>query len=174
MSHTIQSTLSLVALALAACSGTKDADDTGDSQGVIEVERADCDEAVGGIPWGNGASYEAEEGAAEEIGAMNLGELPEVIDIAEWPALYRGYIAYSLDIPAGELGATLPRDAVLDMGNMGVVVLASVYSNSADGSGFDFGFFRRAFHRFYTCSKAPPLMLEDFRLAVYDYTALDD
>lgn len=154
---------SLVLLGLAGCDPVKEDTHT---ESITRVE--DCTSAVGGADWDENQPYESVPGIEAELAALDLSSLPAQVDISSILALYRGYIAYALEIDASELGDTLPRDETLAKGELGAVVLGSLLLGD-ELLGIDFPFFRRGFHRYYTCSRSFLATLDDF-LAVYgDY-----
>ena len=55
---------------------------------------------------------------------------------------------------------------------MAEVALASILAGGGDGVLLDFTLYRQGMHRYYACSREPPTTLDDFKLAVVDFTAL--
>jgi hypothetical protein len=163
--------LALAPGALVACLEPKDAADTQDTAPQIQRIQ-DCTAAVGGAEWDENGPYESIGGVDAELAALDLATLPDAIDISSLLALYRGYIAYALDVAPGDLGDTLDRDNLLAKGDLGRGVAGAILQGDAV-TGIDFIFFRRAFHRYYTCSRGFPATLADFVLAYGDYTAWD-
>ena len=158
-----------LALAAGACD-TKSSDgpplspaDSGqslDSGGDRSVVLVDCDASLTGVPWGDPPVSDHNPEIEAILDAIDFGEMPETIDISALLAIYRGGIAYALEIAPAELGDTLNRDAVLASGHMGRVVLASLYTETA--AGIDYTLFRQGLERYYTCSRAFPMTLEGF------------
>jgi hypothetical protein len=145
---------------------------------VVEVDLANCDEPVGGLPWDvpedgdmAGAADESDTGLQLELAEFDFSELPESVDISELIPFYRGLVGYALDWPVDSLGDSLDRDEVLAIGPMGEVVLASIMPGG--DAGFDFTFYRRGLFRYYTCSLSPPLTLEEFRAVVFDFSEVE-
>ncbi|MEE2751504.1 MAG: hypothetical protein VX519_08730 [Myxococcota bacterium] len=132
----------------------------------------DCTVAVGGAAWDENQPFESVPGVEAELAALDLSSLPEQIDISSILSLYRGYIAYALEIDAGELGDTLSRDETLAKGELGAVVLGSLLLGD-EVLGIDFSFFRRGFHRYYTCSRSFPATLDDLMAVYGDYASWD-
>jgi hypothetical protein len=95
--------------------------------------------------------------------------LPEQLDVARFTAYERGFVAYALDMPGEQLVGSVARDALLERGALGVAVLAAYARAGGDGVAFDFGFFRRGFHRFYSCARGFPVTLDAFRADWFDY-----
>ncbi len=162
------SILAAAACGLVACPGTKDAHDTQDTAPQLQIIQ-DCTTAVGGADWDEGAPYESIDGVEDELAALDLSSLPDTLDISGMLALYRGYIAYALDIPPADLGDSLDREDLLARGDLGRAVAGAILQGD-EATGMDFTFFRRAFHRYYTCSRGFPATLTDFSLAYGDYT----
>ena len=158
---------SVALIGLISCDPVKDDTQT---EPITLVE--DCTSAVGGAAWDEGQPYESVPGIETELADLDLTSLPEQVDISSLLALYRGYIAYALEIDASELGDTLPRDETLEKGELGAVVLGSLLLGD-DVLGIDFSFFRRGFHRYYTCSRSFPATLDDFVATYGDYESWD-
>jgi hypothetical protein len=153
---------------LGACLGAKDTPDTQDTAPQAQFIQ-DCTTAVGGADWDENGPFESIGGVEAELANLDLASLPDTLDISEVLALYRGYIAYALDIPPADLGDTLERDDILAKGDLGRGVAGALLQGD-DLTGIDFIFFRRAFHRYYTCSRGFPATLADFVLAYGDYS----
>ena len=156
-------------LSLTACN-TSQEDSAADSQPIVIVN--DCTSAVGGAPWDENQPFESIPGIETELSNLDLTTLPEEVDISTILPLYRGYLAYALQIEAADLGDTLPRDETLAKGDLGAVVLGSLLLGD-DILGIDFSFFRRGFHRYYTCSRGFPATLGDFVAKYGDYEPWD-
>lgn len=152
-------------LGLASCDSHKE-DSRAEAPDIKLVE--DCTTAVGGAPWEENQPYESVPGIEEELESLDLESLPETIDISSMLALYRGFIGYALEIDAAELGDSLNRDETLAKGKLGEVVLGAL-DQGDDVLGIDFSFFRRGFHRYYTCSRGFPATLDDFVATYGDY-----
>lgn len=120
----------------------------------------DCDASLTGVPWGEPSVSDHNPELEEILDSIDFGEMPETIDISGLLAIYRGGIAYALEISPADLGDTLNRDAVLASGHMGRVVLASL--NTEAEAGIDYTLFRQGLQRYYTCSRAFPMTLEGF------------
>lgn len=138
------------------------------------VPRADCDVPIDGVDWGSSPVLDHAPGIAETIEAADLSVLDDEIDISTLAAVYRGGIAYALEIAPTELPSSLNKADVLAKGYLGQVVLASL---SQSVGNMDYTLFRQGLQRYYTCSKRFPLTLEDFE-QVYgeipeEYTLID-
>ena len=129
---------------------------------------AQCETPLGGEPWDLMVA-ESQPGFEEDMMAISLDALPEVIDISNLIPLYRGILAYALDIPPEGLGDTLQKSDLLNQGMLGRVVAASLALGQEDIMGIDFLFLRRGLHRFYHCDRQFPLTLDDFRELIFDY-----
>ena len=165
---TQQCLVASAAWALLACPGPKDTPDTQDTAPQARFIQ-DCTTAVGGADWDDNGPFESIGGVEDDLAALDLASLPDSIDISEMLALYRGYIAYALDIPPADLGDSLEREDLLAKGDLGRGVAGALLQGDAV-TGIDFIFFRRAFHRYYTCSRGFPATLADFVLAYGEYS----
>ncbi len=87
--------------------------------------------------------------------------------------IYRGYIAYALGIVPEQLGGTLEHATAQAAGPLGQVVLTSIARAGSSKAGMDFTFFRRGFHRYYTCSRGYPLTLEGFYATFLDFRGME-
>lgn len=144
-----------------------------DDDGLPATETADCEDPISDQQPSDEAPVDFAPGIEDELAALDLDELPQEVDITSLIPLYRGFVAYALEIPPGELGETVERDAAADSGPLGRVVLGALLRGQNDASGIDFSFFRRGLQRYYTCSRGFPTTLEGFREAILDYEALD-
>ena len=133
------------------------------------VEYIDCDHVFSGIPWPMDHPVEGEGPIDSILDSIDYTALPEQIDISGISAFFRGHIAYALDITPADLPASLDRDAALNSGPLGRVVLASLQRGMQTG-GMDFLFYRRGLQQYYSCSREFPKTLEDFKTGVYDYS----
>jgi hypothetical protein len=138
----------------------------------IEVERAGCQKPIGGhVELTTETAFEAIPGYDDELAALDLAGLPEALDLGSLGIFVRSLVAYMLHIPLAELPDSLSRGEIAQVEPMGKAVLgAFVVAIAAAAPGLDLPFLRRGLHRFYQCDRAFPLKLEDFRLAIYDYS----
>jgi hypothetical protein len=132
------------------------------------VPRATCNELLAGLSWGDDAPPEAQGVEEAELTESVWASLSDPIDISQLVGIDRGLIAYALEIPPNELGATLSHAEALEQGMLGRVVLASI-ARSDNPAWMDLDFFRRGFQRYYTCSKAYPTTLDGFRSAIFQF-----
>jgi hypothetical protein len=123
---------------------------------------------LGGEPWSN-MPVEASPGIEVDLAAVDLSELPDTIDISMMNGVFRGIIAYSLDVRPEDLADTLNKADVLSSGPMGKVVAASLALGQGTAGGIDFLFLRRGLHRYYHCGRDFPKTLDGFKRAVFDY-----
>ena len=155
-------------LSLACTSNEK----TADTSPIVEL--SSCDVPLPVIDWSeSGMPTEGLEGVAEELVEIDLGELEDPVDISELMPMFRGIIAYALEISPADLPNELSHERALESGKLGEVVLASLLLGKADSTGIDFTFFRRGFHHYYTCSKAFPLTLDGFKETYGDFSSSD-
>jgi hypothetical protein len=153
-------------------SDTSGGDDSGSD--TSSVERADCDIPLDGLDWGTSPVIDYDPEIAAKIDAVDFAAMDEEITIGGLAALYRGGIAFALEVGPGELGGTLNRDETLAKGHLGRVVLASL---GEDPSTMDYTLYRQGLQRYYTCSKGFPMTLEGFERVYGDipeeYTDID-
>lgn len=147
--------------------------DTGPSTVVVPV--ADCAVELMGISWGLPAVSDHNPIFEATLAAIDFEALPEQFDISELLGIYRGGIAYALEIEPSQLGGTIDRDEALEVGWMGKVVIASLMTDEL--AGIDYLFFRQGLQRYYTCSRGFPMTIDGFQ-AVYgelsaEYTDID-
>ena len=135
------------------------------------VEIARCERPLGGEPWENPELTEAAPGVEEDLMAIDLTRLPDTINIGQINKLFRGTVAFMLDIPPETLGDTLDKADVLARGMLGRVVAASFVLGESDPTGLDFLFLRRGLHRYYHCDRDFPLTLDGFRASIFDFPA---
>jgi len=128
-----------------------------------------CDDPLPAIDWGDSGIPEAFTEIEDELAATDLSGLSDPIDISAFIPLYRGFIAYALSIPPAELGDSLAHAQAEAAGSLGEVVLAAIARADPPEVGMDITFFRRGFHRYYTCSRGYPLSLEGFYLTFVDF-----
>jgi len=134
-----------------------------------EVEFVTCDDVLPGIDWGDSTVPEAFPDIEDELAATDLSVLSDPIDISALLGIYRGFIAYALGIAPSQLGDSLPHATAQAAGPLGEVVLASIARAPSSEAGMDFTFFRRGFHRYYTCSRGYPRDLEGFYATFLDF-----
>jgi hypothetical protein len=134
----------------------------------MNARYAQCETPLGGEPWDLMVA-ESQPGFEEDMMAISLDDLPEVIDISNLIPLYRGILAYALDIAPEGFGDTLQKSDLLNQGMLGRVVAVSLALGQEDIMGIDFIFLRRGLHRYYHCDRQFPLTLDDFRELVFDY-----
>jgi hypothetical protein len=134
-----------------------------------DVEFSTCENPLPGIDWGDSNIPEAFSDIDAELAATDISGLSDPIDISEMAGIYRGFIAYALGIAPDELGDSLEHATALAAGSLGEVVLASIARDASGEAGMDFTFFRRGFHRYYTCSRGYPTTLEGFFATFLDY-----
>ena len=131
---------------------------------VISVDISSCDTPLPVIDWSaSGMPTEGIEGIEDELAALDLSVLEDPVDISTIMPMFRGIIAYALEIPPSELPNTLTHEQALQQGSLGEVVLGSLLLGKEDPTGIDFSFFRRGFHRYYTCSRGFPTSLAAFQ-----------
>ena len=146
---------------------SSDSSSGSESGSTPEVPLASCDVEIDGVPW-DPVPVEGLPGFDAELAAVDLAALPDPVDISGLPDLFRAFIAYALGIPGADLGPSLEIEATLERGPLGEVVLASLARDNP--AGLDFEFFRRGFHRYYTCSQAYPLTLDGFYAEYWDFS----
>ena len=151
------------------CDTQQKPDDT-----ALVVAVASCDVPLPVIDWSeSGTPTEGMEGVAEELAEIDLRELNDPVDISSLMPMFRGMIAYALEITPGDLPNNLSHARALEAGKLGEVVLASLLLGQSDSTGIDFTFFRRGFHHYYTCSKKFPLTLDGFKETYGDFQSSD-
>lgn len=143
--------------------GAPSADDSGSA----EVEVVDCSMAIPGVSWGDPPVTDFNPNITTELEALDLGAIPEELDISALLPLFRGGIAYALEIPPSDLGSSLSKADLLAAGDLGLVVLASLATD--DDLGIDFTIFRQGLQRYYTCSRAFPRTLDGFKALYGDF-----
>ena len=152
---------------LLACPASKDNDTEDTSTGIQIIQ--DCTQAVGGAAWDENQPYESVSGVEDELNALDLASLADETDISGFSALYRGFLAYALETSAADLGDSRSRDDLLAQGDLGRVVAGALLQGD-EATGMDFIFFRRGFHRYYTCSRGFPATLDDIVATYGDYS----
>jgi hypothetical protein len=157
-------------LSLSGCS--KDPTESGESGDSGQGPDA-CDSLLSGVPWGEVSDFDPTFEAS--LNAIDFEALPESFDISGLLPIFRGGVAYALEIPPEELGDTLNRDETLATGHLGRVVLAALSTD--DDLGIDYAIFRFGIQRYYTCSRGFPMTLDGFEAAFGtipdDYTDVD-
>lgn len=141
----------------------------GANQDEPNIEFATCENRLPGIDWGDSNIPEAFADIDAELAATDISALADPIDISAMAGIYRGFIAYALGIAPSELGDSLAHTTALAKGHLGEVVLASIARDASGEAGMDFTFFRRGFHRYYTCSRGYPMTLDGFFATFLDY-----
>jgi hypothetical protein len=131
---------------------------------------AQCDQALGGDPWETMVA-ESQPGFEDDLAAISLDGLPDTVDISALNRIFRGILAYTLDIPPEDLGDSLQKEDILARGVLGRVAAASLVLGATDPTGIDFLFLRRGLHRYYHCDRDFPTTLNGFRQAIFDYSA---
>ena len=150
--------------------GTNDAQTTPD-MGAEQVELARCEDPLGGEPWSN-MPVEATPGIEMDLAAVDTTDLPDEIDISGMNGIFRGIIAYSLDVRPEALGPTLRKVDLVRGGPMGKVVAASLALGQGTAGGIDFLFLRRGLHRYYHCGRDFPKTLDGFKQAILNYDSV--
>ncbi len=148
----------------------------GDSAGAPQdsgVAPDACETLVSGVPWGDVTDFDPSFEAS--LNSIDFEALPESFDISALMPIFRGGVAYALEISPSDLGDTLNRDEVLATGHLGRVVVAALSTD--DELGIDYAIFRKGIQRYYTCSRGFPPTLDAFE-AVYGpipeaYTDID-
>lgn len=140
---------------------------SGDAE--VQVAFAQCNTPLGGESWENPDLTEAQPDFEAALMSVSIEGLPATIDISQLGSLYRGMLAYTLDIPADALGNGIDTSDMLSRGMLGRVAAASLALGEADGSGLDLRFLRRGLHRYYHCDRNFPRTLEGFRAMYFDY-----
>jgi hypothetical protein len=120
------------------------------------------------MPWGDLIPVEGGGEIDEELAALDLQGMEAEIDISEMLAIYRGMLAYALEISVDDLGDTLDRDTLLANEPMGPMVLGSILQGD-ETTGMDVYFFRRGLQQYYTCSQGFPLRIEGFKALYWDW-----
>jgi hypothetical protein len=143
---------------------------TADS-GDAAVQLASCDTPLPALDWGNGPPIESLEGIEDELADMDFSQLSDPVDVSALIPLYLGFVAYALEIPPAEIGSSITHAQAEAAGDLGQVVLGSLLLGQDTVLGIDFDFFRRGFHRYYTCSRPFPTTLEGFKETYGDYDA---
>lgn len=135
-----------------------------DSTSIPNIEYASCESSLPAINWSEGeAPIEGLEGVEDELAAIDLSSLEDPVDISNLIPMFRGIIAYALEIAPDDLPNSLSHAQAFEAGKLGEVVLASLLLGKEDSTGVDFSFFRRGFHHYYTCSRGFPSTLEGFQ-----------
>jgi hypothetical protein len=125
---------------------------------------ADCSEELPSLDWTeNSIPSEGITGIEEELSALDFSQLDDPIDISTMLPMYRGLIAYALEIRPSDLSSSLTHETIQNTGVLGDVVLGALLLGKEDVTGFDITFFRRGLHRYYTCSRGFPLTIEEFQ-----------
>ena len=147
-----------------ACQTNKDVKPETDSaqDDSSPAELSDCETLLPALPWGQGAPIESLEGIEDELAALDLSQMSYPVDISDLIPLYRGYVAYALEISPTEIGDSISLEQAEAAGELGQVVLGSLLLGEDTLLGIDFDFFRRGFYRYYTCSRAFPKTLDAF------------
>jgi hypothetical protein len=127
------------------------------------------------VDWGVPPVGDHNPGIDITLDAVDYDGIEAELDISELAAIYRGGIAFALEISPSALGDTLLKEEVLEHGHLGRVVLASLATD--DEVGIDYMLFRQGLQRYYTCSRGFPLTLDGFE-RLYgaipdDYTDVD-
>jgi hypothetical protein len=117
-----------------------------------------CDSLLPGVPWGETSDFDPTFEAS--LNAIDFDALPQSFDISGILPIFRGGIAYALEIPPAELGDTINRDEALATGHLGRVVVAALSTD--DDLGIDYAIFRYGIQRYYTCSRGFPVTLDGF------------
>jgi hypothetical protein len=132
--------------------------------GVLEDSGQDpdlCDTLLSGVPWGEISDFDPTFEAS--LNAIDFDALPQSFDISGLLPIFRGGVAYALEIPPAELGDTINRDEALATGHLGRVVVAALSTD--DDLGIDYAIFRNGIQRYYTCSRGFPGTLDGFEAA---------
>ena len=144
-----------------------------DSSTIPQIQVSTCAEPLPAIPWSDdGFPVEGIEGIEEEIANLDLSQLPDPVPIGSLLPLFRGVIAYVLEIPPADLSNEITHAQALEKGKLGEALLGSLLLGQEDPNGIDFSFLRRGIHEYYTCSKGFPLTLTDFQLLYGDYESM--
>ncbi len=138
----------------------------------VNVEVARCEEPLGGLPWTN-MVVESTPGFEADLASVDVSDLPEEVDISAMNGLFRGLIAYALDVAPEQLGGTLRTADLLAGGPLGRSVAASLALGAGSPVGIDFPFLRRGLHRYYHCGRGFPRTLDGFREAVFDFRPVE-
>ena len=155
--------------ALTSCAKDPSSTDSQDSGEGIDA----CETLLAGVPWGEISDFDPTFEAS--LNAIDFDSLPESFDISELLAIYRGGIAYALEISPAELGDTINKDEALAVGHLGRVVVAALSTD--DELGIDYAIYRNGIQRYYTCSRGFPGTLDGFEATFgsipEDYTDID-
>tara|TARA_B110000037_G_C17039817_1_gene473183 strand:+ start:196 stop:1065 length:870 start_codon:yes stop_codon:yes gene_type:complete len=147
--------------------GCQGVDKIEDSAEESIVALSSCDQSLPLIGWSEGtALVESVQGIEEELAALDLTQLPDPVDISNLIPLYKGFVAYALEIAPETIGDSLSHADALRADKLGEIVLGALLLGQDDLIGIDFEFFRRGFYRYYTCSRGFPLTLDGFQ-AIY-------
>ena len=157
MRHTIFRT-SFLLFALISCDKESQLPDT--SSGSLDSGQVSdaCETLIPGVPWGDVTDFDPN--FEDALNAMDFDSLPESFDISALLPIFRGGLAYALEISPSDLGDTLNRDEVLASGHLGRVVVAALSTD--DELGIDYAVFRKGIQRYYTCSRGFPATLDAF------------
>lgn len=146
--------------------------DKTDTATTPNIEYTSCDTPLPVLEWmTNAVPIEGIEGIEDELASVDLNNLEDPVDISGLIPMFRGIIAYALEIAPADLPDSLSHAQALEAGTLGEVVLASLLLGKEDPTGIDFSFFRRGFHRYYTCSRAFPSTIEGFQQVYGTYNA---
>jgi hypothetical protein len=138
-----------------------------------ELAVSSCDQVLPAVDWTEGTSIVESVNIEDDLAALDLSQLPDPVDISALLPLYRGFVAYALEISPTEIGDSLSHADAESAGMLGQVVLGALLLGQDTELGIDFEFFRQGFHRYYTCSKGFPLTIEGFQ-SVYGTYSSDD
>jgi len=132
-----------------------------------------CETLIPGVPWGDVTDFDPT--FEDSLNAIDFDALPEHFDISALSPIFRGGVAYALEVSPADLGDSIDRDEALSTGHLGRVVVAALSTD--DELGIDYAIFRKGMQRYYTCSRGLPATLDGFE-AVFgpipeDYTDID-
>lgn len=165
--HSLLPFMTLIFLLFSGCQ-----DKNTDSEQASDIQISTCSSPLPAVAWSESSMpIEGESGIREELESLDLTLLSDPVDISALLPLFRGAIAYALEISPQDLPNQLMHEQAYDAGILGKVVLGSLLLGQEDPTGMDFAFFRRGLHEYYTCSKGFPLTLEDFHIRYGSYTS---
>ena len=92
-----------------------------DSSTSPQIQVSNCANPLPAVPWSEeGFPVEGIEGIEEEIANLNFDQLPDPVPIGSLLPLFRGVIAYVLEIPPAELSNEITHAQALEKGNFGI------------------------------------------------------
>lgn len=158
----------VVAAALAACPAEheprKDA-------GPVDDEPPGCVAAsVGDLRLD---AVEGDAGYDDELAALDVDALPDVISTASLSTFEIDLVSYMLEVDGTSLEEIDREEArATPLGLAVLGAFARAQESGAPRGELDFAFLRRGFHRFYACARGQPPTLDAFKRDVFDFTTV--